>query len=74
MLDRSAVSLEGKVAIVTGGGGGMGRSISETFAAYGAAVIVAEQDAGRAEETVAASEERGGRALAHVRPLGRGAR
>ena len=66
MLDRSAVSLEGKGAIVTGGGGGMGRSISETFAAYGAAVIVAEQDAGRDEETVAAIEERGGRARAHV--------
>ncbi|MCZ6784187.1 MAG: SDR family NAD(P)-dependent oxidoreductase, partial [Proteobacteria bacterium] len=66
MLDRSAVSLEGKVAIVTGGGGGMGRSISETFAAYGALIVVAEQDAGRAEQTVAAIEERGGRALAQV--------
>ena len=44
MLDMSAVSLKDKVAIVTGGGGGMGKSISQTFAAYGAKVVVAEQD------------------------------
>jgi NAD(P)-dependent dehydrogenase (short-subunit alcohol dehydrogenase family) len=66
VLDSSAISLEGKVAIVTGGGGGMGRSISETFAACGAEVLVAEHDAGRAEETVAAIEGRGHAALASV--------
>lgn len=66
MLDLAAVSLTGKVAIVTGGGGGIGRSVSETFAAYGAKVVVAERDAARAHETVAVITNRGGHALASV--------
>jgi NAD(P)-dependent dehydrogenase (short-subunit alcohol dehydrogenase family) len=66
MLDRSAVLLTDKVAIVTGGGGGIGRSISETFAAHGARVVVAERDAQRAHDTVKAIQERGGSALAAV--------
>ncbi len=64
MLDRSATSLDGKVAIVTGGGGGIGRSISETLAGHGARVLVAERHAGRAAETVQAIQARGGQALA----------
>jgi NAD(P)-dependent dehydrogenase (short-subunit alcohol dehydrogenase family) len=56
--------LADKVAVVTGGGGGIGRAISETFAAHGARVVVAEIDAERATETVDAIRAGGGEALA----------
>jgi NAD(P)-dependent dehydrogenase (short-subunit alcohol dehydrogenase family) len=66
MLDANAVSLAGKVAVVTGAGAGIGRAIAETFAACGAAVVIAERDAARAQEASAAIAARGGRARVHV--------
>jgi len=66
MLDAKAISLAGKVAVVTGGGAGIGRAIAETFAACGAAVVIAERDPRRAQEAVDAISARGGRALASV--------
>ena len=59
-----AALLAGKVAVVTGGGGGIGRAVSETFAAHGAKVVVAEIDADRGAETVHAIRATGGDALA----------
>jgi 2-hydroxycyclohexanecarboxyl-CoA dehydrogenase len=52
--------LDGKAAIVTGGGGGIGRGIAARFAAEGATVTLAEIDEGRAAETAAAIEAAGG--------------
>jgi 3-oxoacyl-[acyl-carrier protein] reductase len=45
--------LDGKVAIVTGGAGGIGRAISERYGAEGANVVVADVDGARAEAVAA---------------------
>jgi NAD(P)-dependent dehydrogenase (short-subunit alcohol dehydrogenase family) len=58
--------LEDRVAVVTGGGGGIGRGISTRFASEGAAVVVAEIDAERAADAVATIESDGGTAVAEV--------
>jgi len=49
--------LAGKVAIVTGGGGGIGRGVVERFVAEGARVVFGEIDADRARETQVALGE-----------------
>lgn len=58
--------LENKVAIVTGAGSGIGRASALRFAAEGAAVVVADVRAHKAESTVADIEAAGGVALASV--------
>jgi meso-butanediol dehydrogenase/(S,S)-butanediol dehydrogenase/diacetyl reductase len=52
--------LQGKVAVVTGGGSGIGRAICTRFAGEGASVLVADIAGDRAEQVAA---ELGGRAV-----------
>jgi len=54
--------LEGKVAVVTGGGNGIGRAAAVRFAEEGAAVVVADLLDGPGGQTVRTIEEAGGRA------------
>ena len=54
--------LQDKVAIITGGGSGMGRTASQMFAAEGAKVVVAEFDTRSGEETVGLVTDAGGQA------------
>jgi NAD(P)-dependent dehydrogenase (short-subunit alcohol dehydrogenase family) len=64
MLDRQASSLDSKIALVTGSGGGIGRSIAETFAAHGASVVVVDKREAAAREVAEAIGKRGGQAIA----------
>lgn len=58
-------TLDGKAAIVTGGGSGIGRGLALELARLGAAVTVAGRRPEPLAETTALIERAGGRALAH---------
>ncbi len=58
--------LTGKVALITGGGGGFGRACAQLFAAAGASIVVAERNSTRMSETVDLIERAGGAAVGVV--------
>lgn len=55
--------LEGKVAILTGSGRGIGAAAAKLFAEHGAAVVVSDLDPSPAEETANAIQNAGGKAI-----------
>jgi len=69
ILER--LDLTGRVAIVTGGSRGIGRAIAETYAACGAAVVIASRKADACTEVADAIRDAGGRALAVPTHCGR---
>src|SRR5437763_613316 len=64
MTAADPFSIEGKVAIVTGGGRGIGRALSTGLAAAGASVVVASRSETACKDTVAEIEGTGGSAIA----------
>lgn len=58
------MSLANKVAVVTGGGSGLGRAICRIFAEKGADVVVTDVDLALAEETAADVKNKGRRSTA----------
>lgn len=55
--------LDGKIAILTGSGRGIGAAAAKLFAAHGAAIVVSDLDPVPAEETAGAIRSAGGKAL-----------
>jgi len=63
-MDVSKFSLDGKVALITGGSRGIGRAIALTFADAGADVVVSARKQPDLEETAKEIKTRGRRVLA----------
>jgi NAD(P)-dependent dehydrogenase (short-subunit alcohol dehydrogenase family) len=61
--ERMGGMLDGKVALVTGGGGGIGRATALAMVREGARVAVADFDAAAARDTVAEINAAGGQAI-----------
>jgi len=60
------MKLDGKVAVITGGGHGIGRAIALRFAAAGAGVVVSGTSAEALEQTAQDLEARGARAISVI--------
>lgn len=66
MDNQDLTRLDGRLALVTGGGAGIGAGIAEALARKGAHVIVADRDAARADAEVATLRDSGHGATAVV--------
>jgi NAD(P)-dependent dehydrogenase (short-subunit alcohol dehydrogenase family) len=66
MTDANIFGLKGKVALIVGGGEGLGESAARFLSGAGCSVAVADLDAGRAQGVVDVVRERGGRGMALV--------
>jgi NAD(P)-dependent dehydrogenase (short-subunit alcohol dehydrogenase family) len=63
-------ALEGRIAVITGAGRGIGRSIAEQYALEGAHVAVASRTGATVDEVVASITDQGGSALGIVVDVG----
>jgi NAD(P)-dependent dehydrogenase (short-subunit alcohol dehydrogenase family) len=64
MVDKGIFDLSGKVVLVTGGGSGLGRSMCEAMAEYGADVVCAGRTTKKIEETIDLMKGYGTRTMA----------
>jgi 7-alpha-hydroxysteroid dehydrogenase len=64
MFDTAKFRLDGDVAIVTGGGAGIGRAVCRLFAAAGAAVVVSDRTLDTARTVASEIVDAGGTAIA----------
>ncbi|WP_367184940.1 SDR family oxidoreductase [uncultured Bradyrhizobium sp.] len=64
------MKLAGRVAIITGGGSGIGRASAVLFAREGAFVALVDRDADSAAETLAMLRDQGGSGSVHVGDVG----
>ncbi len=65
-MTKRPFRLDGKRAVVTGSGSGIGQAIARTFGRHGARVHVLDIDGGAAETVARQIEEEGGSAVAHA--------